>query len=106
MRETTNHFGETFRAHVDMPSALENELEERKRREKGRICAWKRRRGDIRAYVHASERTNERERERETDGELNEPTREPLANFLKTHLRPVFLLSERPPIQADEGSAA
>lgn len=40
------------------------------------------------------------EHARETDEELNEPTRGPnLANFLKTHLRPVFLLSERPPLK-------
>lgn len=39
------------------------------------------------------------ERARRTDKELNEPTRGPnLANFLKTHLRPVFLLSEGPPL--------
>lgn len=40
-----SHFSEAFRAHVDMPSASENELEERKRRKKGRICACGRERG-------------------------------------------------------------
>lgn len=44
--------------------------------------------------------TRVNERTRETDKELNEPTRGPnLANFLKTHLRPVFLLSKRPPLK-------
>lgn len=56
--------------------------------EEGEICACGREEGKI-SCVH--------EHARKTDEELNEPTRGPnLANFLKTHLRPVFLLSERP----------
>lgn len=48
----------------------------------------------MRMCVHASERARQIK-------ELNEPTRGPnLANFLKTHLRPVFLLSERPPLKS------
>jgi len=98
-----SYFGKKFRVHVDMPSASENELEERKRREKGRICACGRGGGEI--FVRTCTQVNERTRE--TDRELNEPTlSEPLANFLKTHLRPVFLLSEEATVEADEGSAA
>lgn len=53
---------------------------------------WERRRKGKYSCVH--------ERARKTGEELNEPTRGPnLANFLKTHLRPVFLLSERPPLK-------
>jgi len=72
---------------VDAPRASKSKLEE------GEICAYGRgERREKYSYVH--------ERAKKTDKELNEPTRGPnLANFLKTHLRPVFLLSERPPLK-------
>lgn len=83
----THFLAKPFRVHVDAPSASENELEETGGERD--LCVWQRRGGKY-LCVH--------ERARKTDKELNEPTRGPnLANFLKTHLRPVFLLSERPP---------
>lgn len=100
MKKESQRNNESFWQSIPCSRGHAQFVGERPRREKEKgggknLCVWKRG-GEI--FVRTCMRVNERTSE--TDKELNEPTCGPnLANFLKTHLRPVFLLSERPPLK-------